>query len=142
MLLEQLLDTPEYQFVTAGTSVIVVFNWWNCIWKKSKVRDVFDSAWETILAASNPDRIVIACYTYPEISIKELTRIGRAKEEPIEIINLNLDSPVSTEVRKFWAFSIRKERFQILSRNYFLIKGKRKKIIWYLVVSNRSKWWL
>ena len=142
MLLEQLLDTPEYQFVTAGTSVIVVFNWWNCIWKKSKVRDVFDSAWETILAASNPDRIVIACYTYPEISIKELTRIGRAKEEPIEIINLNLDSPVSTEVRKFWAFSIRKERLQILSRNYFLIKGKRKKIIWYLVVSNRSKWWL
>ena len=103
-----------------------VFNWWNCIWKKSKVRDVFDSAWETILAASNPDRIVIACYTYPEVSIKELTRTGRAKEEPIEIINLNLDSPVSTEVRKFWAFSIRKERLQIFSRNYFLIKRKEK----------------
>ena len=94
--------------------------------KNPKVRDVFDSAWETILAASNSDRIEIVYYTYIEVSIKELTRIGRAKEEPIETINLNLDSPVSTEITKFWAFSVRKERLQILSKNYFLTKGKKK----------------
>ena len=75
--------------------------------------------------------------------MKELTTIGRAKKEPIEIINLNLDSPVSTEIAKFWAFSVRKEQLQILSRNYLLIKGKEEgKRIWYLRVSNRSKWWL
>ena len=51
---------------------------------------------------------------------------GRAKKEPTEIINLNLDSPVSPEITKFWAFSIHKEHLQILSRNYFLMKGKEK----------------
>ena len=75
---------------------------------------------------SNSDKIEIVYYTYLEVSIKELTTIGRAKKKPIEIINLNLDSPVSTEITKFWAFSVRKEQLQILSRNYLLIKGKEK----------------
>ena len=117
---------PIWQTVTAETSVIVDFM--SLIGetrfeKNPKVRDVFDSAWGTILAASNSDRIKIVYYTYLEASIK---KIVVAKEEPIEIINLNLDSPVSPEITKFWAFSIRKERLQIHSRNYFLIKGKEK----------------
>ena len=129
MLLEQLLDTLEYQFVTAGTSVIVDFmslSGETGFEKNPKVRDVFDSAWEIILAASNSDRIKIVYNTYLEVSIKELTRIGRAKEKSIEIINLNLDSPVSIEITKFWAFSVHKEHLQILSGNYFLMKGKEK----------------
>ena len=77
--------------------------------------------------ASNSDRIEIVYYTYLKVSIKELTRIGRAKKEPIEIINLNLDSGVSPEITNFLGFSVRKERLQILSRNYFLVKGKEKK---------------
>ena len=129
VLLEQLLDTLEYQFVTAGTSVIVDFmslSGETGFEKNPKVRDVFDSAWEIILAASNSDRIKIVYNTYLEVSIKELTRIGRAKEKSIEIINLNLDSPVSIEITKFWAFSVHKEHLQILSGNYFLMKGKEK----------------
>ena len=51
--------------------------------------------------ASNSDRIEIVYYTYLKVSIKELTRIGRAKKEPIEIINLNLDSGVSPEITNF-----------------------------------------
>ena len=39
---------------------------------------------------------------------------------------MNLDSPVSPEIRKFCALSINKEHLQILSRNYFLKKGKEK----------------
>ena len=132
MPLEQLLDTPGYQLdktVTAGISVIVDlmplirkigFE------KHSNVRDAFDDAWGIILAVSNVDRIEIVYDSYLKGSIKESTRIGRAKEEPIEIINLNLDSPVSLEIRKFWASSINKERLQILSRNYFLTKGNEK----------------
>ena len=61
----------------------------------------FDSSWGTILVASNSDRIEIVYYTYLKVSIKELTRIGRAKKEPIEIINLNLDSGVSPEITNF-----------------------------------------
>ena len=78
MPLEQLLDTPEYQFdktVTAGLE------------KYPKVRDAFDGAWGTILAASNADRIEIVHDSYLEGSIKESTRIGTANEEPIETLN-------------------------------------------------------
>ena len=113
----------------AGTSVIV-----DCISlihktgfeKYPKVRGAFDGAWRTILAASNFDRIEIVYDTYLEVSINESTRIGTAKEEPIEIINLNLDSPVPPEIKKLWVLSVSKECLQILSRNYFLIKGKEK----------------
>ena len=66
--------------------------------KYLKVRDAFDGAWGIILAASNADRIEIVHDSYLEGSIKESTRIGRVKEESIEIINLNLDSPVSPEI--------------------------------------------
>ena len=99
--------------------------------KHPKVRDAFDGACGTILAVSNLDRIGIVYDTYLEVSFKESTRTGTAKGEPTEIINLNLDSPVQPEIKKLWALSIIKEQRQILSRNYFLIKGteKRKNII-------------
>ena len=96
---------PISQTVTAGTSVIVdVISLIGEIGieKNPKVSDVFDSAWGTILAASNSDRIEFVYYTYLEVSVKELTTNGRAKKEPSEIINLNLDSPVSPEITIFW----------------------------------------
>ena len=91
MPLEQLLDTPGYQFgktVTAGISVIVDFI--SLIRKIGfekypKVRDAFDGAWGITLATSNADRIEIVYDSYLKGSIKESTRIGRAKEEPIEL---------------------------------------------------------
>ena len=71
--------------------------------KYPKVRDAFDGARETILASSNFDRIEIIYGTCLEVPIKESTRIGRPKEESIEIINLNLDSPVPPN---FWVLSV------------------------------------
>ena len=79
-----------------------------------------------ILAASNADRIEIVYVSYLEVSIKESTRIGRTKEESFEIIILNLDVPVPLEIKTFWASSVSRECLQILSRNYFLMKGKEK----------------
>ena len=70
--------------------------------------------------------ILIDRDTYLEVSFKESTRIGRAKEEPTRIINLNFDSPVPPEIKKFFALFISKECRQILSRNYVLIKGTEK----------------
>ena len=80
----------------------------------------------TIFAASNADRIEIVYDTYLEVSIKESTRIGRTKENFFEIIDLNLDLLVPPEIKTFWASSVNRERLQILSRNYFLMKGKEK----------------
>ena len=88
--------------------------------------DAFDSAWGTILAVSNFDRIETVYDTYLKVSIKESTRIRRAKEEHVEIINLNLNSRVPPAIKRFWPLSVSKECLKILPRNYFLIKGKEK----------------
>ena len=69
--------------------------------KYLKGRDAFDGAWGTILTASNLGRIEIVYDTYLEVLLKESTRIRRAKEEPTANINLNLDSPVPPENKKF-----------------------------------------
>ena len=66
--------------------------------KYPEVSDAFDGAWGTVLAASNFDKIEIDYNIYLKVLIKESTRIGRAKEEPIETINVNLDSPVAPEI--------------------------------------------
>ena len=39
---------------------------------------------------------------------------------------MNLDSSLPPEIKTFWASINNKERPQILSRNYFLMKGKEK----------------
>ena len=86
--------------------------------KYAKVREAFDGVWGTVLAVSNVDRIEIVYDSYLEFSIKELTKIGRAKEEPIEIINLILDWPFPPETKKLEALFVSKKRLQeILSRN-------------------------
>ena len=113
----------------AGTTIIVDFI--SLIQKIGlekypKVKYTFDGACGTIFAVSNLDRIGISYDTYLEVSFKESTRTGRAKEEPTEIINLNLDSPVPPEIKANLALAITEEHRQILSRNYFLIKGKEK----------------
>ena len=98
----------------------------NSIWKISKSYGCFWWCMGTIFAASNADRIEIVYDTYLEVSIKESTRIGRTKENFFEIIDLNLDLLVPPEIKTFWTSSVNRERLQILSRNYFLMKGKEK----------------
>ena len=67
-----------------------------------------------VLAASNFDKIDIVYDSYLKVSIKELTRIRRTKEEPIEIINLILDSPVLPEIKKLGHRPSKKRFFKYL----------------------------
>ena len=130
--LEQLLDTPEYQFdetVITGKSVIVDFM---SLFAKLDLKNIQKLGMllmvhrGIVIAASNADWIEIAFDSYLEVSIRESTTVGRSKQETIEIINVNLDSPVPPEIKKFGASSINKEHLKLPSRNYFLMKGKEK----------------
>ena len=47
----------------------------------------------------------------------------RAIEEPIEIMNLNLDSQVPSEIKKCWASSINKKTL-ILPEAFFITEAK------------------
>ena len=85
-LLEQLLNTPEYQFVTAGTSVIVDFmtlTGETGFEKNPKVRDVFDSAWETILNASNSDRMKLFTISISKFQSKNWSELEEQKRNPL-----------------------------------------------------------
>ena len=86
VLLEQLLDTLEYQFVTAGTSVIVDFmslSGETGFEKNPKVRDVFDSAWETILNASNSDRMRLFTIPISKFQSKNWSELEEQKRNPL-----------------------------------------------------------
>ena len=72
--------------------------------------------------------IKIVYDSYLESSSKESQRMQRAIEEPIEIMNLNLDSPVSSEIKKFWVSSVNKETPTIAAIFfYYRSKGSAKK---------------
>ena len=76
MPLEQLLDTPEYQFdKTVTAAIYVIAESMSLIPKIEfekylKARDAFDGAWGIILTASNANRINIVYDSYLEGSIK------------------------------------------------------------------------
>ena len=62
-----------------------------------------------------------------ENSIKELTRESRSNDvEPIEYVNILLESPPPVEVDRFWASSKNKEELRILSREFFQEKAQEK----------------
>ena len=92
--------------------------------KHLKIKDALKRAWNSIVAESSANRIEIVYDSYLEISIKESLRVIRATQEPIEIVNLNLESPIPPEMEKFWASSTNKGNLQILSRSYFIKEAK------------------
>ena len=88
-----------------------------------------------ILAASNFDRIDIVYDSYLKVSNKELTRIRRGKGEPIEIINLILDSPVLPEIKMLGHRPPKKSFFKYVQEITSFWKERKNRIIQYLVVT-------
>ena len=113
--LKKLPDTSDYQFdKTEVTGLAVAVDFMSVIHKTvfekhQKIKDDFKRVWNSIIVQSNATRIEIVYNSYLKNSIKESLRMQRAIEEPIEIMNLNLDSPVPSEIKKFWAPSVNKE---------------------------------
>ena len=69
-------------------------------------------------------QIDIVYDSYIENSIKDSERRRRSSDiEPVEYVNLSLDSPSPVEIDRFWASSKNKERLQILSRQFFTQKA-------------------
>ena len=101
-----------------------------------KVRDTIDDACWTILAAINADRIDSIYDSYIKISIKESTGIARAKEKPIEIINLILDSPLPPEIKKFGHRPSIKSFFKYFQEITSFWKERKMKRVLYLVVTS------
>ena len=108
--LKKLLDTSGYQSdKTEVTLLAVVVDVLTVIHKTeferhSKIRDSLKRVRNFILGQSKVKRINIVCDW-----LKGSLRMQRAIEKPVERMNLNLDSPVPSEIKKFWISSINKE---------------------------------
>ena len=93
--------------------------------KLSAFSDVFESIWKSMTSVSKFETIHIVYDSYIDDSIKEAERIRRAKEcDPLEYIDLSLQSPLPVQLDRFWACSRNKEKVQTLSRNFFSDKSK------------------
>jgi hypothetical protein len=128
--LENLLDPMDYELdKTEDQRAAVIVDFMSLIRKIrfekfSKIREGLECAWSHIITASNANRVDIVYDSYLENSVKEAERMRRYSNEPIEIVNLNLDSVMPVEIDKFWASPTNKEKLQILSRNFFINKAK------------------
>ena len=89
------------------------------------VSDVFKSMWKSMTSVSKFDTIHRVYESYIDDSIKEAERNRRAKEsDPLEYIDLSLQSPLPVQLDRFWACSRNKEKIQALSRKFFSDKSK------------------
>ena len=92
--------------------------------KLSTFSDIFQSMWKSMTLIPF-DTIHVVCNSYIDDSIKEAKCIRRAKEsDPLEYIDLSLQSPLPVQLDRFWACSRNKEKIQALSRS-FLVTSQR-----------------
>ena len=83
-----------------------------------------------ITKVGEANQIDIVFNSYVENSIKESTRASRSNAvEPVEYVNILLESSPPVEVDRFWASSKNKEELQILSREFSKRKLKRRTIL-------------
>ena len=127
--LENVLNPTDYNYTKESkTRSAVIVDFMSVIRKVpfqkcSKMKDVLETTWNIILAASDANRIEVVYDSYLEGSVKESLRIRRAKVQPIEIINLSMESSMPIDMETFWASPSNKEHLQVISRDFFLKKA-------------------
>ena len=88
--------------------------------KLKKMSDIFESGLSSILSTVKGGRVDIVYDSYMESPIKDCERMRRrSKCQPLQFIGLTGDSPIPTQLGRFWACSKNKENLQILSRTFF-----------------------
>ena len=98
--------------------------------KFSCIKDALECLWSMITKVGEANQIDIVFNSYVENSIKESTRASRSNAvEPVEYVNILLESSPPVEVDRFWASSKNKEELQILSREFSKRKLKRRTIL-------------
>ena len=67
------------------------------------------------MTATDVRRVEIIYGSYLENSIKESERLHRSDVQPVEVINLTLDTALPVETDSFWAPSANKDQLQRIS---------------------------
>ena len=129
--LEKSLEKNDYSN-SIGPNATIIVDFMSAIRKVplskfSCIKDALECLWNMITKVGEANQIDIVFDSYVENSIKELTRESRSNDvEPVEYVNILLESPPPVEVDRFWASSKNKEELQILSREFFQEKAQEK----------------
>ena len=97
------------------------------IWFGNQVKNgnSLKRTWTFIRPKNYVKRIEIVYDSYLKNSIQESKKIQKKLTVvSIKTMNLNLDSLVPLEIKKFWASSINTENFQLLSKSFFIAESK------------------
>ena len=90
----------------------------------SKIINAFDLSWNTINNVCSHNTLNIIYDSYIESSLKACEKDRRSEKDPLEIMNIKLQSPIPVQVERFWSSDQNKESIQALSRNYFIEKAR------------------
>ena len=91
------------------------------------LRDSLECTWELISKTCSTNQLHIVFDSYIENSIKESVMVRRTKCDPLETVNLSLDSSIPAQIDRFWASSKNKGSLQILPRDFFIEKAEEQK---------------
>ena len=111
--------------------------------KMPKIINAFELSWNTMNNVCGYNTLHIIYDSYIENSLKGCERERRSDQNPLEILNINLQSLIPVQVDRFWECDQNKVNIQALSRDYFTEKaqGSNKHLILsgYIIKNNEIK---
>ena len=118
--LEKQLSTNDFSFSTESqlrTATIVVdfitINRGYPTHKLKSFNDLFQISTYSIIHVQHSEKVNVLYDSYLEDSIKECERILlRSSCEPLEFVDLNVNSPLPVQMNRFWASGRNKQAIQ------------------------------
>ena len=92
--------------------------------KMPKIINAFELSLNTMNNVCSYNILHIMYDSYIETSLKGCERERRSDQNPLGIMNINLQSPIPVQVDRFWECDQNKENIQALSRDYLTEKAQ------------------
>ena len=88
------------------------------------IKEALEATWSMIMSSSNAGRVDIVYYdSYIQNSIKESERVRRSEVQPIDIVDLGLESIMPVDLKSFWSSTSNKQQLQTISRKFYQQKS-------------------
>ena len=141
--LEQILEPFDYNFeIQSHYSTPIMLDFMSQVRKYptkklGNFNELFAATSSGIMNIPEIEQIDIIYDSYLEDSIKECERIRRESEcEPLEFVNLTMQSSIPVQMDRFWACGKNKENLELLPRQYFKTACKEKNL--HIILSGMS----
>ena len=127
--LETKLEKDDYRiYMSNYTNIAIIVNFMSAIRKVPL--NALECMWNMVIKVAEANQIDVVFDSYIENSIKESTRTSRSNDtEPMEYVNLLLESPPPIELERSWAFSKKKRKSCRFYHMNFLNRKPKKRTL-------------